>query len=74
MDITPSVEKFFSENPGKNFCLPCVRQLTEIRDYDAAMSLEALWKTTWEKDVRVGVCSGCKKVEHVRKVDGRARF
>jgi hypothetical protein len=74
MDITPTVEKFFSDNPGKNFCLPCVRQLNAVRDYNQAASLEALWKTTWEKDVRVGVCSGCKKVEHVRKLDLRPQW
>jgi hypothetical protein len=74
MDITPTVEKFFRDNPGKNFCLPCVKKLNEINDYDEAISLDALWKTTWEKDVRVGVCSVCKKVEDVRKVDDRPQW
>ena len=67
MDITPVVEKFFGDNAGKNFCLPCVRQLNEIRDYNDRTALELLWKNAWAKEVQVGVCSECRMVEHVRK-------
>ena len=74
MNITSVVEKFFNDNAGKNFCFPCVRQLNQIREYNDRTALEHLWQNTWGKEIQVGVCSECRTVEHVRKLDGRAKF